>query len=214
MLLTLIIGRLLNHAPIPTAQNTVPARKPLRVFSFWKLELAAPRHLRRAIAQILMQPNVVVEIHELADRLFKASLAVDFDLSNCPFESAEKAFDAAIGPRAVRRATLMFDPQAPHCQREVARHQSAVIIAAQRFRLSERFNQPIQHSQNRIRASVREIQCQQSAAAMINHAQQCVGFATNRNVRPIQGPSLICFSRSWMAGAFACGRICMRWSSG
>jgi len=33
----LIISRLFHVAPIPPAQHATPARKPLRVFSFWKL---------------------------------------------------------------------------------------------------------------------------------------------------------------------------------
>jgi len=36
-LVKLIIGWLFHLAPIPAAQNTAPTRKPLRVFSFWKL---------------------------------------------------------------------------------------------------------------------------------------------------------------------------------
>jgi len=103
-LLRLIIGRLFNVAPIPTTQNAIPTRKPLRVFSFWKLELTAPRHFRRAIAQILMQPNVVVEKREFTDGLFKSRFAADFNQSNCAFKGAKKALDTAIHPRRMRRA--------------------------------------------------------------------------------------------------------------
>ena len=194
-LLRLITSRLFHLTPIPAAQNATPARKPSRAFSFWKLELAVPRHFRRAISQILMQPNVIVEKREFAHGLFKPSFAVDLNLSNRAFEGAEKSFDSTIHPWRVWCASLVLDAQTPHRQREVQRNQCAIVIGTKRFRLAERFNQPIQHGQNRIRTSVRETQRQQSSAAMINHAQQRVGFAGNRNMRPIQGPSLIGFSR-------------------
>ena len=84
----------------------------------------------------------------------------------------------------------MFDAQAPHRQREVNRNQCAVIVGAERLRLSERIDQPRQYGQNRIRASVRKTQRQQSSATVINYAQQRVGFDTNRDVRPIQRPGL------------------------
>ena len=109
----------------------------------------------------------------------------------------------------------MLDAQTPYRQCEIHRNQSAIVVGAKRFRLSERSSQSIQHGQNRIRASVRETQRQQSAAAVVNHAQQRVGFAGNLDVRPVQSPRLIQFSglgrlsqyfaqlRNFIAGFFA-----------
>jgi len=101
-LLLLIISRLFHLAPIPATQHAVPTRKPLRVFAYWKLCFSLPRHFGRAIAQILMQPNVVIKKRELVHGLFKLGFAADFNLSNRAFEGAEKSFNAAIGPRAMR----------------------------------------------------------------------------------------------------------------
>ena len=52
---------------------------------------------------------------------------------------------------------------------------------------------------HRFCTSVREKQRQNLAAAVIDHAQQRVGFAVNREMRPIQRPSLIGFAElGWL----------------
>ena len=196
-LLRLIISRLFHLAPIPPAQNAIPTRKPLRVFAFWKLCFSLPCHFRRAIAQILVQPNVIIEKREFANCLLKPCFAFDFNQSNRALEGAEKAFDAAIHPRRMRIAALMLDSEHMHRPRKIGRHQSAIVIRPKRFWLAERFNQPIQHVQNRICTSMCETQRQQSAAAVIDHAQKRVGFRANRDVRPIQGPSLVRLCGLW-----------------
>ncbi len=219
-LVRLIIGGLFHLAPIPTAQNTAPARKPLRVFSFWKVVLTAPRHCRRAVTQVLMLPNMVVEKRKLAHRLLQLRFAVDLNQSNCALKGAEEALDAAIHPRRVRSASLMFDAELAHRQRKIGRNQSAIVVGTQRFGLAEACNQLFQDGQNRFCASVHETQAQQTPTAVINHAQKRVGFTVNRDVRPIQGPGLIrlfrlgCLTqyfaqlRDFIAGLFAqCGDI-------
>ncbi len=166
--------------------------------------MTAPRHFRRAVTQILMQPNVVVEKRELANSLFESIFAVDLNVSNRALEGSKKAFDAAIHPRRMWIASLMFDAQSLHRQRKESRYQSAIIIRPKRFRFSKRFNQSIQHSQNHICASVHETQRQQSSAAVINHTKQCVGFRAYGHMCPIQSPSLIGFAWSgWFPQYFA-----------
>jgi len=169
-----------------------------------------------------MQPNVVIEKRELCNGLFKPRFAVDLNMSNRVLESAEKALNTAIHPRRMRIAALMFDAQSLHRQGKLGRHQSAIVIRPKRLWLAEGFKQSLQTDQNRIRTPVRETQRQQVAAAVIDHAQKRVGFAANRDVRPIQGPSLMGFSWLWrlahyfaqladfIAGLFAqlCRKFC------
>ena len=151
-----------------------------------------------------MQPNVIIEKRELANGLFKSRFAVDLNLANRAFKGAEKAFDAAIHPRRMGIASLMLDSERMHRQRKVGRNQSAIIIGAQRFGFAKGFKKLRQSAQNGFCASVRKTQRQQAAAAVVNHAQQRVGFAANRHVRPIQRPGLIRLLRpGWLPHYFA-----------
>jgi hypothetical protein len=107
-LLLLIISRFFHLAPIPHVQNTIPARKPLRVFVYWKQRFALPRHDRRSIAQTLVQANVVVEKRKFAHGLFKPIFAGDFNQTNGALEGAEKAFDSTIRDvRPIHRPSLI-----------------------------------------------------------------------------------------------------------
>jgi hypothetical protein len=107
MLRQLII-RLFHIVPIPTAQNTVPARKPSRVFVLRTL-LATPRHHRRSVTNVLMQANVVVEMRKFVHRLLQLRFACDFNLPNGALEGAKEAFNAAILPWRMRLTSLMLD---------------------------------------------------------------------------------------------------------
>jgi RHS repeat-associated protein len=55
-------------APRPATQHTIPRRKPMRRSADWELRLTEPRHHWRAIAKILMQANVIVEMRKFMQR--------------------------------------------------------------------------------------------------------------------------------------------------
>jgi hypothetical protein len=53
LLRNLIIGWFSHSAPIPTAQQTIPRRKPLRCSADWELRLTGPSHCWHSIARVL-----------------------------------------------------------------------------------------------------------------------------------------------------------------
>jgi hypothetical protein len=74
----LITSWLSHFSPIPTTQHTIPRRKPLRRSADWELRLTEPRHYRRAIAQILMQSNVIVKVRKPLCKLRLDDSCLDF----------------------------------------------------------------------------------------------------------------------------------------
>jgi RHS repeat-associated protein len=74
-------------APVPTAQNTIPRRKPMRRFAFWKLGLAAPRRFWRAASNVLMQANMVVEERKFGQGLLKLRCTAYFMPTNPTHDS-------------------------------------------------------------------------------------------------------------------------------
>ena len=166
--------------PIPTTQNAIPTRIPLRVVAFWERSFAQPRHFWRSVVQVLVRPNVVVEKQELAHGLLKSSFVIDVNLLNRALKRAKEAFNAAIHPRRMRCTALVSNALLLHGERKAQGNESAVIVSTQRSGFTKGLNQRLQHLQDRCRTFVREAQAQKLATAVIVHAKDREGFTVNR----------------------------------
>lgn len=69
-----------------------------------------PRLLRRASAQVLVRPKLVVPITEFAQRQRQCCAPAELPLLQQRLERAGEALDAPVLPRAVQTVALMTKP--------------------------------------------------------------------------------------------------------